>query len=426
MPAEPAVIDHPANAGEGQGNVNVAEQLASPEPFNSLGDKLEASVASKFRNLMKEVPGANPGVTPEQMAEDERIAEVNRQNLPGGSATKPAETPAPAQPAAPPAPDDEASIPIEERPPAGAAKATKEDWHRFRALMNGKVDAERKEKETLAKEIEALRTKTVAGPSPELEVLKSEKADLEAKLERIALAESPRFKAHYDGGIEKELAMVKQAAGEHGDEVVRLLTGPRSKEANLRLKEIKDELGIDGDIISTAAGNIRRLTIERDAQLAEHGKNVKALRDFETAERLKQEASSRERQEKLVASILDAASKLPEFKADGTKPEHAAFVAGATEFIRNSITGKISQDDAALLPVAAMKAQYLEKFELPRLQAEIKALTDRIASLTAASPRIAGDKRGGDKPAPMTAATYDPERAVKEVMDKFREARGGA
>lgn len=400
------------------------------EPLNRLSDKMTADITAKFQGLLATVPG---------LEEKQREVSGGATSAPAVqpaaalSATQPTVVPAVAQPvvvpAAIPDPSDDPSIPSHERPPSGAAKATKEDWMRFRAIKNAEVEAARKEKEALAKELEAARKAANGIPVSEHEALKQSHARAEAELERVALSRSERFRNHYDGGIARAIKLAKTAAGKHGVEVEGLLQN-LTPEAEARLGEIRKDLGIRGNVLDKAASDILSLQIEREEQLSNSAENIKLLRAREATEAAEATQRDQQRRATLADSLVTSVSALPEFKADPADAAHSTFSKEALDFIRNATLGKLSAEDAALLPVAAMKAQYYQSIRLPKLEAELAALRERVAQLTGASPKLDGQQRGtGQVPnskTALTAANYDPQKAVQEVAEKFRLLREGA
>lgn len=404
------------------------------EPLNRLSDKMTADITAKFQGLLATVPG---------LEEKQREVSGGATSAPAVqpaaalSATQPTVVPAVAQPVVVPAaipdpsddPFDDPSIPSHERPPSGAAKATKEHWMRFRAIKNAEVEAARKEKEALSKELEAARKAANGIPVSEHEALKQSHARAEAELERVALSRSERFRNHYDGGIARAIKLAKTAAGKHGVEVEGLLQN-LTPEAEARLGEIRKDLGIRGNMLDKAASDILSLQIEREEQLSNSAENIKLLRAREATEAAEATQRDQQRRATLADSLVTSVSALPEFKADPADAAHSTFSKEALDFIRSATLGKLSAEDAALLPVAAMKAQYYQSIRLPKLEAELTALKERVAQLTGASPKLDGQQRGtGQVPnskTALTAANYDPQKAVQEVAEKFRLLREGA
>lgn len=401
MPAETPTLSELTDAASTSGG----------EPINRLAEKMKGDMASKLQALLAEVPATNGGAA---------APAVN------GDSPKPVAQPVPAV-----APQAAPEIPASELPPAAASAATKEHWERFRAMNAEKLKSIQAEKEALTKEIETLKkTPPIKGvPVEELEAIKAAKAELESSLERVALEQSPRFKQYYDGGIAKQLKLVKAAAGKFGDEVVKLLQQPSGSERNARLSEIKQELGIEGDVIGQAASAIRQLSLEREEQLSQHRENLAALRNREAAETAEGRQKHEAKRLAQAESIVARAKSLPEFKADPADTNHVNFATGAIEFIRSAASGALSEDDTRLLPVAAMKAQYLESIKIPKLTAELETLRARVAELTSASPRLEGQRLSRDTVLPnsktaLTAETYDPQKAVREIVEKFNQSMG--
>lgn len=417
----------------------IDEPIAQPgnEPLSRLADKLTGDVLKKFRELRQDAPES-----PEQIGHTTPVLvqPAHTTTVPASAQTNgtpqpvaqpaAAQTAPQAQPTVEPDPSADPAIPAHERPPAGAAKATKEDWMRFRALMHGKIEAKEKEREALAKEVETLRKSAKGVPTEEFEALKQAHTRAEAELERVALARSERFRNHYDGGIARSIKLAKSAAGKHGLEVEGLLQN-LTPDAEKRLGEIREELGIRGNILDTAIANIMSLQIEREEQLNNHAENIKVLRMRESTEAAESLQKTTARRTALANALVARAQALPEFKADPADAQHTSFSGGAIDFIRNAALGNLSEEDSALLPVAAMKAQFYEGIEKPKLMAELTALRERIAQLTSATPRVEGQQRGvqgqagGATPrTALNAQNYDPQKATAEIVKKFNDLRG--
>ncbi len=343
--------------------------------------------------------GLPPGAKPEQS--QEQVSEVS-------------ETPAPEVPAeqkpvvAPESPDVQL-----DKAPDTMSKAGKENWNRLVSVKNAAVETARKEALSLRDELDKLKESAAIGSSPELEVLKKQKEELESQLERVALENSPRFKSHYDGQIQKSLKTAKAAAGEYGDEVVKLLQEPRSSKRNARLSDIASELGIEGQAIGKALSEITVTTQERDEQLANHRENLKALRQTEASDFAKEMQRRRE----ISIRTLEKARKLPEFTA-GTDPKHRAFVDESLSFIEQVNVGKLTPDDAALLPVMAMKGAWLQNFRVPELESKVKSLEARLAQLNGATPKVPGNA-----PSKGVQKNIDPDKS--SFSQKFEDIMAG-
>ena len=372
---------------------------------------MQDAVIQKFMDLGKEEPGA---------AAPAPTAPAPAPPLPPPSTPKPV--------TAPPANSDEPSF---DKPPEGLSAAASANWKKFRETTQAVIDKKSKELDDVKKLLEDAR-KAAEGqkPSPgmirleEHETLKKKAAELESSLERLDLANSPKFRNYYDGGIEKQIKLARAASGTHGEEVAKLLHQPRSAERNARLAELVEELGIEGSTIANALASITQLKLEREDQLSNHSENLKLLRQ---QERLEAEASEQSRSASRKAkaeAIVERLSTLPEFKPSETDAEHQAFAASALEFIRNGVAGKLSEDDALLLPAAAMKAQYLEKIAMPRVLKENQELKARLEEIAAARPRMGGSAAGHDTPAKEEVSADDPW-GINAVTKRFVQAGQG-
>lgn len=303
------------------------------------------------------------------------------------------------------APETESELPPEDRPPESMSKAGQENWNRLVKIKNYQLEKLRKELETTKSE-QAKAPKT--GPAPqEFEELKRRYDETVNELEKVALERSSRFRDRFENAVNKHIEVAKAVAGEHGEEVAKLLRQPRSPERNARLAEIREELGIEGDVIARALGEITSLNIERDKALANH-KQTKALLDKMEAEQQQQqvqEISARRRQ--AGEQVLAKVRTLPEFTADGKDPKHSEWTKEALGFIEKANAGSITEEDSALLPAMAMKGAYLQQFRVPALEKEIETLKARLNQLQGASPKLGNRTSGATQqgvPDPMKSS----------------------
>lgn len=374
---------------------------------------MQDAVIQKFMDLGKEEP-----------------AIVEAPPAPAPAPAVPPPTPPPSKPSTESAPAA-STEPSFDKPPEGLSAAGTANWKKFRETTQAVIDRTNKERDELKKQLDDAR-KAAEGQKPsqgmvrleDHETLKKKAADLEASVERLDLANSPKFKAYYDGGIEKQIKLARAAAGTHGEEVARLLNQPRTAERNARLGELVEELGIEGGVISNVLATITQLKMEREEQLANHAENLKLLRQQERleSEQIEQNKSASRRAK--ADAIIDRLKALPEFKPADADVEHQAFATNAIEFIRNGVNGKMSEDDALLLPAAAMKAQYLENIKLPRLLKENEALKARIEEMTASRPRLGGSAAANGEPAKQETSADDPW-GIGRITKTFVESGQG-
>lgn len=357
----------------------------------------EQEMINKFIDLGKSEPQqpAKPATAPEQ--------------------PKPVQTPEVQQ-----KPVTEAARPKDDalEPPEGMSVAAKDSWKKFRETTQARIDKSNAELEATRKELEVERKREVK-PSVDLtefETVKKRAQELESKVERYDLENSDKFKNYFDGGIQKHVKIAKSVAGERAGEVEKLLMTPRSAERDEKLREIVDELGLDGGVILESLSGINKLKLERSEQLSNHRDNLVALRAHEAAQAKQADEISQATQKARVESVFSKIATMPEFNADPTDTEHTTFSTNAKEIIRRALNGELADEDVLKLPVAAMKAQYLEGIRLPKMQAEIEALKARILEYEGANPRAAGSKYRA--PQDSTLASNDPwgSEAAKKIF----------
>lgn len=310
-----------------------------------------------------------------------------------------------------------------EEPDKRWSKATQENWNHLRTIKNEAIKKEKDRADALDRRVKELEsTAQNSQANAEVKALKDQIESLTGQLERVSLENSPRFKSYYDGNIEKQLRLAKAAAGKHGEEVVKLLQQPSGQERNERLAEIKTELGIEGDVISHAIAEIRKLNLEREEQLANHRDGLKKLREQEQieAERSKEQTLSQRKNH--AERIVQRARSVPELKPEDGDEEHAAFADGAMDFIRNASLGSLDADDSRLLPVSAMVGLYYKTIKVPRMEKELQQLRDTVQKLQAAGPKMDGSNRSEKDTEIDTSQPLD--FSSSKFLEKYNKAMG--
>jgi hypothetical protein len=373
-------------------------QVADPTPETTINNPpdITSGLTRMAEIFEKNMVDVRKKMAPETLAQP---AATEQQAAPTEPA-QPAATDTPAQPA-----EAAPQLPPEDRPPESMSKAGKENWNRLVSLKNAQIEKLQKEFEAFKAE-QAKAPKT--GPAPqEFEELKKRYDETVNELEKVALERSSRFRDRFENAVNKHIEVAKAVAGEHGEEVAKLLRQPRSPERNARLAEIREELGIEGDVIASALREITSLNLERDKALSDH-KRTKALldkMDEEQRQQQVQEISARRRQ--AGEQILSKIKTLPEFNPDGKDPKHGEWTKEAIGFIEKANAGSITEEDSALLPAMAMKGAYLQQFRVPALEKEVETLRARLNQLQGASPKLENRTSGATQqgvPDPMKSS----------------------
>lgn len=175
--------------------------------------------------------------------------------------------------------------------------------------------------------------------------------------------------------------------------------------------------GFEGQLVVQAMGEITRLSKERETQLTRHKEGLKLLRAAESREQEQHQQTEQKQRQSTAEAIVSRALTLPEFKVNG-EADQAGFAPEALTFIRNASLGQLSPEDQQLLPVAAMRAMWHDRINVPRLQKEIASLKARVADLTSSQPGIAD---GSLKPSKEAESGLEPgqsafEKAYARVM----------
>lgn len=364
-----------------------------PEPSEQNVEKMEQDIVAKFVELGKEPEPPKP----------------------------PEPSPAPAQPPEAPAQPQEKQEFNE--PPSGLSEPAKESWRKFRESTQARIDKSNSELEKVRKELESERKRIAEQQKSvvdltEYEGLKKKAEELESTVERLDLENSPKFRNYFDGGIEKHIKLARAVAGTKADEVSRLLTQPRSADRDEKLREIVDELGLDGGVILESLSGINKLKLERAEQLSNHRENVKLLRESESRERKRQEELTISTRQSRADSVLEMIKTIPEFNPDPNDQEHKAFVENAVKVIRQAVMGELPENDSVLMAPTAMKAIYFEKIRLPKMMKEIDALKARLAEYESSSPRTSSTQSKGDS---TPTVDKDDPYGIAAMTKKFME-----
>lgn len=280
------------------------------------------------------------------------------------------------------------------------------DWKKLKAELKEKdegLKATRAEKEALAARLQEAEKKPAFDASSwdaKVKAADEERAKTTAELERVALERSPRFNGHFQRAIDTAIVAAKEAVGaDKAAAVGDILTLPPSAWRKERLSEIIEGLpDYDKTSFMVALNDHDRARKERQAALDDAKTSHSRLQQAE-AEQKAMEGKQREAVlETQVAGILKAASGFDSFKPSDD-PAHNAFVESNRLRIRQYLRGELSEQDYALMPIAAAEGERLASRVVPALQKENEELKAALAAYQNQSPDLGsrtGD--GGSKP----------------------------
>lgn len=293
------------------------------------------------------------------------------------------------------------------------------DWKKLKAELKEKdegLKATRAEKEALAARLQEAEKKPAFDASSwdaKVKAADEERAKTTAELERVALERSPRFNGHFQRAIDTAIVAAKEAVGaDKAAAVGDILTLPPSAWRKERLSEIIEGLpDYDKTSFMVALNDHDRARKERQAALDDAKTSHSRLQQAE-AEQKAMEGKQREAvRETQIDGILKAAGGFESFKPSDD-PTHNQFVEANKLRIRQYLRGELSEQDYALMPIAAAEGERLASRVVPALQKENEELKAALAAYQNQSPDLGsrtgdgGSKPSGDKQPSGFIATY--------------------
>lgn len=363
--------------------------------FNSMADQMARwSDDWHKENDISDEPGSKKlDASPAEHTAPGAKAEPKGKEAPAAPAAAPDKKDAPAKDTPKDAPKEE---PI---PESIKSPKAQEDWKKLKTDRDGfKGRAEKAESE-LAKLNEQLKTRTNgSAPPEEIKKLTEERDALRTKLETVDLANSERFTTYFKNEIGKQVAVARNAAGDHADGIAKLLEQPRSESRNTKLREALEQLDpIDADVVRQSLANIERLRVEREQALADGAANYQKLKETERQEQAKALEANKQRIEAMADDCIAKARELEAFKTIEGDDAHNEAVKTREGFIRGFLRGELPENVVAWTPVLAGEALYLRERVIPQLKEENEKLKAQVASYVSASPRAGGgDHREGE------------------------------
>lgn len=323
-------------------------------------------------------------------------------------ANKPAETP-PEKPAVKEEPKVEAKVEPAKTGDEPKWPRNAKEWDAYKTAEKQRTtDAQKQadqykaDLESARKDIEALRK---SGPSPELdeakktlESMKKERDDVLERIRIIDVEKDPRFQRYFNGKTEAQIKLASAIVGEGQAEAVKkVLALPEGEFRDSKIEEMMATLTplqanrLGGVLNSMAQINQERVQALDDAKLNYDSIQAKTKAEQEAAvTQRKTEATG-----KFDALLSEAQKESPFFqKKDGDEVwnkevEQRTGIAKALMFENKPL----EQVAKAALYAAAFPASLRQ---IQTLTAENEKLAKQVASLTAATPKLNGDKPGAE------------------------------
>lgn len=391
--AEAATIDAPATGDDSAPEVR-------GKGFNTMVEQLEKGIAEVRKQSEQPTP---PDTRPVEQPT------VKREPKPG---EKPPEPPKPV------VDTKDAKEPDTFVSPSAAnfkkVTADRDSWKQKAAEHEAAVKAHAEKMAALEKEYTEFKTKTTIDPK-EIESLKKEREEYASKLERVALAETPKFRDYYNAKFEQAVTQALDAAGkEKADQVRALMEAPKSAWRKGVLNEIIEsmESKVDQMNLLDAVNKYDATRAEREKELENHKAALRELRAVE--ERQTQEKQERENMNRkaFVADVLKKAEVFDAFKSKDDDAEHNAQVAKNRKTVEDFIFGTLDVNLVGMLPVLAAQGEHLQKVVKAK-DAKIGELEEALKKYQGAQPSLEG---GGQPPDSKPAK----KSYTEEVMDRLR------
>ncbi len=324
-------------------------------------------------------------------------------------AIAPAGTPPPA-PAPAPAPEVEPvtpPAPVKPEPPAEPENGekwprTSADWKKFKEARETEKKEYQAKLDTYEKQLAELKTKPAA--PADYEQVKKQAEDYSKVIQQISVENHPQFKAYYENATNNQIELAKQIVGaDNAAQVTDIFSMPDGKAKDAQIDEVFSNLTPSQQ--ARLGGVINQLTAiqqERAREIAKSKDTFAALQKQKQAEVETQQQNFKNQFEK-TAKVMQSESPMFQ-KREGdeawnTEVEQRLKAANDLLF-SNLPPEKIMKAafDAAALPTAL-------KQNLALLE-KVSSLEEQVKKLSAASPRVGGDRQ----PAP-TAEAPAPARA---------------
>lgn len=396
-PLHPAFAEHDAAREE---FLNEASQVfdARRAPLNPIADKL-SEAARSAPDAKKDTSNATSSRSPATQAAAPHASNTTDAPTPGkipgiselglkpgdGAAADASSASNPPQPA----PDPDADIPGPDEYQGGKGFVT--NWKKLHASK----DQWKKQANELRQQLEQLQRNghqqngnAAAQPDPkvveQLKLLSSERDNLLARLEAVAVEKSPRFEAAFKPRIEAAIAQAKAAVGpERASRIESLLNQPESAFRDEQIESMLAEMGtsLRAGKLQTAVADLDRINAERAAMASRGSELFKQWQNEESA------AAQRQRQEREQQAIHAFDSELQGWK-DYVKGEDV-------ELARDVYIGKADLTAAARASLWAVAGPKIARQSMEK-DKRISELEGELAKFRSAQP--GRDTAGGNAP----------------------------
>ena len=354
-------------------------EKATQEMFDAMKAQAHASL---------DKPPAAPAATPPTPAATPAPAPTATDKLPPLSQPK---VPAAAEPPKP-EPDEP------EIPPPDTIKSTKaaDDWRKADAMRRATIK-EKKAAEAALKAAQAELEKLRKSPfsSTEVESLKKERDDLDARLRVLDIERHPKFIAHFTEKLKQQTAMAKTIVGkDRADAVETVLKMADSPQRTEQLDKLMEELSPSQQSrLGNVLGMLDMLAAERAAELDKSAQSRELLIESERAESARQQVAFEAAFTDELAAASATESGMAAFQQRGDDTAWNADLGNRVMLAKAIYAGRLPAQDRARAALWAATAPLLLQQNLA-LQQEAARLQGELARA----------RNGGAAPAPGAGA----------------------
>jgi hypothetical protein len=189
------------------------------------------------------------------------------------------------------------------------------DWEAYKKADKERLESVQRERDEIKAERDRVKSEIEqlkkSGPSPELESLKKEKAELDEQLRLVAVQNHPKFKAYFDNKVGAQLELAKRIVGtEREKQIVDLLSAPDGPLRDKQLEELSETLNsLQQGRLAGVINNITQIQAERESEIA------KARENYDQLQKQQQESTLKQQQD--FQRLFDSTIKLATDPKDG-------------------------------------------------------------------------------------------------------------
>lgn len=259
--------------------------------------------------------------------------------------------------------------------------------------------------------------KALADLQKNFEDTKKEREEYEKIVQQFYVEHDPKFQSAFTSRIQSAIADAKEVAGEKGDLIVEILSGPPSKARDKALKEVSADMDeFDRLRLIQVYDRLNITQKEMKEELNKSSQNYKILTEINAKKAAENAAAAKAKAENAVAQAIAEAEKLDEDK------EGAVF---RREWVSKALSGNYPDAEALKVPGLAAQALWLKDKVIPALQAQIKERDEQLAKYNGANPGLQGNRTVVPGKAPAPKGTLAMPNEEMPAYNKFMSAING-